>query len=205
MKKLIPLAALLMAAAFASVSHAQTFSVTPSTGTGPFTVSWDIPNGTSCQASGLPSWTGAQANKGTKQLTPAVGSYSLGLACTVPGVPLKGSVTLSWIAPTQNVDNSPLTNLAGYQLFYGTSAAAQNQQVNITSGGITRYTVDNLDAATYFFSIKAVNSAGVTSDPSATVSKAVTDTATTTSWSGTLNITVTAPPKPKPPVLSVEP
>jgi hypothetical protein len=35
-----------------------------------------------------------------------------------------GSATLSWAAPTENMDGTPLTNLAGYQIYYGTSAAA---------------------------------------------------------------------------------
>ena len=33
----------------------------------------------------------------------------------------KGSATLSWTPPTENTDGSPLTNLSGFQIHYGTS------------------------------------------------------------------------------------
>jgi hypothetical protein len=80
---------------------------------------------------------------------------------------------LSWAAPDQNTDGSALTNLAGYRIYYGTSAAALNQVIDIASVGMTMYVVDNLTTGTYYFSIRAYNAAGVESELSNVVSSTI--------------------------------
>jgi hypothetical protein len=92
---------------------------------------------------------------------------------TPPSTPVTGSATLSWIPPTQNEDGSALTNLAGYRIFYGTSAANLNQQINIANPGLTRYVVDNLSAGTWFFGIRAYSATGAESAMSAIASKTI--------------------------------
>jgi len=59
-----------------------------------------------------------------------------------------GNATISWTPPTQNVDGTALTDLAGYKIYYGTSASALNQAIQV-SAGITAYVVNNLSPATY--------------------------------------------------------
>lgn len=44
-----------------------------------------------------------------------------------------GMATLSWAAPTTNTDGTPLTDLAGYTIEYGTSSGALDQSVTIAS------------------------------------------------------------------------
>lgn len=83
------------------------------------------------------------------------------------------SATLSWDAPTKNADGSALTNLAGYRIFYGTSRTSLTHSITINSVGITAYVISNLNAGTYYFAIKSYNTAGVQSNMSAIVSKAV--------------------------------
>jgi hypothetical protein len=73
------------------------------------------------------------------------------------------SVTLSWQPPTQNTDGSPITNLAGYTIHYGTASGALSQAVPINNAGLTRYVVDNLKSGTYYFAITAYNTAGMES------------------------------------------
>lgn len=75
-----------------------------------------------------------------------------------------GSATVSWIAPTQNTDGSPLTNLAAYKIYYGVSEGNYTNQVRINNPGLTTYVVDNLTPATYFFVSTSINSNGVESD-----------------------------------------
>jgi hypothetical protein len=70
---------------------------------------------------------------------------------------------LSWAAPDENTDGSALTNLAGYRIYYGTSADALDQIIDIPSVGITTYVVDDLVAGTYYFSIRAYNAVGAES------------------------------------------
>ena len=74
-----------------------------------------------------------------------------------------GQATLSWTAPDANTDGTPLTNLAGYRIYYGMSADVLDQVVDIPSVGLTTYVVANLDVGTYYFSIRAYNSAGAES------------------------------------------
>ena len=71
-----------------------------------------------------------------------------------------GSATLTWEAPTKNVDGSALTDLAAYNLHYGTSSGSYTTEVRIDNPGITTYVVENLVADTYYFSITSVNDAG---------------------------------------------
>jgi hypothetical protein len=81
-----------------------------------------------------------------------------------------GSATLDWMPPTENVDGSILTNLAGYTVYYGTSAGNLTQSVKITNPGLTAYTMTNLPSGTWYFAVTAYSSAGVESSRTATVS-----------------------------------
>lgn len=84
-----------------------------------------------------------------------------------------GSATLSWYPPTQNADGSPLTDLAGYRVYYGRSADVLDQTINIGNEGLTALVVENLSAATWYFSMTSYNSQGVESARSPVVSKDV--------------------------------
>jgi len=85
-----------------------------------------------------------------------------------------GSVTLSWLPPTTNTNGTPLTNLAGYRIYYGTSASSLTHSVQITNPGIASYVISNLSPATWYFSLVSYNSADVESPFSQVVSKAIT-------------------------------
>ena len=75
-----------------------------------------------------------------------------------------GNVTLSWAAPTQNADGSPLTDLAGYKIYYGTNSGIYDHEISIDNPGTTTYLVENLVPNTYYFAATSLNSAGVESE-----------------------------------------
>jgi len=77
-----------------------------------------------------------------------------------------GSATLTWTKPTQNTNGSALTNLAGYRIVYGQAADSLDQVIEVPNPSMTTYIVDGLSPATWYFAIKAYNSAGVESAPS---------------------------------------
>jgi hypothetical protein len=83
------------------------------------------------------------------------------------------NATLSWEAPTSNTDGTPLTNLVGYRIYYGSSATDLSQTIPITSVGIQTYVIDNLQAGTWYFAIMAVTSAGTESALSNIVSSTI--------------------------------
>lgn len=82
-------------------------------------------------------------------------------------------MTLSWQPPTENTDGTALTNLAGYEIYYGTQSQSYTSDVKVTNPGLTTYVVDNLPAGTYYFAIAAYDSTGVVSSLSAEVSATV--------------------------------
>lgn len=92
---------------------------------------------------------------------------------TVNGVVTTGSATLSWQPPTENVDGSPLTNLAGYRVVWGTSQNALNQSAQLANPGLTSYVIENLAAGTWYFAVRAYNSDGLESALSNVVSKTI--------------------------------
>lgn len=79
------------------------------------------------------------------------------------------SATVSWTAPTANTNESALTNLAGYRLYYGNSASNLSNTVQLAL--LTSHTVNGLSAGTWYFAVSAVNAAGVESQRSTMVSK----------------------------------
>lgn len=83
---------------------------------------------------------------------------------------LLGSLTLANAADVKLVWNAnPETDIASYRLSYGTVSGQYNQVKEV--GRDTSALVTNLDAGrTYYFSVAAVNYAGMQSDPSAEVS-----------------------------------
>ena len=85
-----------------------------------------------------------------------------------------GAATLSWYPPTENADGSYLGNLAGYRIYYGKTATKLDKSITINNPGLTRYVVENLAAARWHFAISSVNSVGIESQRSKTVSKRVT-------------------------------
>jgi hypothetical protein len=84
-----------------------------------------------------------------------------------------GSATLQWVAPTENTNGTALTNLAGYRIYYGTSATAMTQTVQITNPDIVTYEVSNLSPGTWYFSARSYTSANVESNASAVASKTI--------------------------------
>jgi hypothetical protein len=70
------------------------------------------------------------------------------------------STTLSWTAPTENASGSPLTDLAGYKLYWGTGSGVYTNSVTINNPSISTYVVDNLAPGRYEFVATSFNSAG---------------------------------------------
>lgn len=98
-----------------------------------------------------------------------------GAAATASSAPSStaGAATLNWTPPTENTDGTPLTNLAGYDIHYGTESGDYTQSIPVNNPGLATYVVDNLTPGTYYFSVSAVNSAGTESPVSSEVALTV--------------------------------
>lgn len=84
-----------------------------------------------------------------------------------------GSATLSWTSPTVNSDGSPLTDLAGYKIYWGTSPGGYTQSARIENPGITTYMVEQLTPGTWYFAASAFNAMDVESQLTNPASKVV--------------------------------
>jgi hypothetical protein len=129
-------------------------------------------------ASGKLAGTPSSANAGTFRnivISVSDGSASASLApfSITVSPPASGNAMLGWNPPTQNTNGTPLTNLAGYHIYYGTSPNNLASSVQIADANTTSYTINGLAAGTWYFSINAYTSAGVESAISNVASKTI--------------------------------
>jgi hypothetical protein len=85
----------------------------------------------------------------------------------------QSAVTLSWQAPTENLDGSALTDLKGYKVHYGAASKSYSDTIQVANPGLTAYVVQNLPSGKYYFAVTAYNSAGQESSLSPEVSTQV--------------------------------
>jgi hypothetical protein len=129
-------------------------------------------------ATGRLSGTPSAANVGTTTgivISVSDGTASASLASFNIAVQAvaTGSATLTWLPPTTNTNGTPLTNLAGYKVYWGTSQGNYTSSVTIMNPGLATYVVGNLTPNTYYFTVTALNSAGTESVFSNVASKVV--------------------------------
>jgi hypothetical protein len=139
-----------------------------------------------------PAWAQFSAKTGNLSGTPSTGSATAAnilvsvsngaqsaalpaFNITVQPAPVvvAGTAILSWSPPTQNVDGSPLTNLAGYVVHYGTSSTALNSKISVASPTATGAEITALSPGYWVFAVSAINTANVESPISPIVGKTI--------------------------------
>lgn len=71
-----------------------------------------------------------------------------------------GAFTLSWQPPTQNTDDSPLDDLDGFKIYWGSAPDQYSNQITVHNEGATSYFIEGLEPGTYYFATSAFNSLG---------------------------------------------
>ena len=92
---------------------------------------------------------------------------------TTPGTPVPetGSATLSWAAPSTNVDGTPISALGGYKVYYGITPGVYT---SLDVGPVSSYQVSGLTKGQmYYFTVTAYDANGNESDYSTVVSKII--------------------------------
>lgn len=74
------------------------------------------------------------------------------------------AITVSWEAPSDNTNGSPLTNLSGYKIYYGEASKDYSSTIKVSNPGLTTYVVENLPPGQYYFAVTAYNALGEESD-----------------------------------------
>lgn len=82
------------------------------------------------------------------------------------------SATVTWSRPVENTDGSPLTNLSGYVLYYGTGFPVPYSAIFIDASA-TSLEIQNLSPGNWYFQIESVNAEGMSSELSPTVFKTI--------------------------------
>jgi hypothetical protein len=163
---------LLLSGAWAHSQNAgsMSFTVSPSTGVNSVTprVRWTTsPVASTCAASG--SWSGTKFASGSATLPKTTTSRRYGLTCSWGG----GTAHVMWTKPTTNTDGSSLTNLSSFKVVYGTSASALNYSRLVSDPKATSVDIGSLGTGTWYFAVRAVNSAGAESGNSNVTTKVV--------------------------------
>jgi hypothetical protein len=84
-----------------------------------------------------------------------------------------GSVTLSWMPPTENEDGTPLMDLAAYKVYWGPTNGAHSHSMKIDNPGLSRVVIESLAPGTYEFAATSINALGTESRLSNPVIKIV--------------------------------
>jgi Fibronectin type III domain/Putative Ig domain len=159
-----------------SVTAGQNYVFQPTVSAGSGTVTFQI--------QGKPAWAAFSATTGALTGTPAAANEGTSGAITITGsngsssasigpftiavnapsstppAPATGTASLSWTEPTENTNGAPLTDLAGYHIYYGTTSGQWTSTITVLVATQTSYVVSGLAPGTYYFAIVAFNTAG---------------------------------------------
>ena len=129
------------------------------------TLNWSSQNANSCTASG--GWSGSKGTNGSEAVGPLSANTTFSITCTGTGgnavsmltISVNGVLQLSWVAPTENVDGSPLTDLAGYKIYYGTQAQNYPDWTDVSDASATQFEL-TLPMGTYYVTMTALDADG---------------------------------------------
>jgi hypothetical protein len=111
----------------------------------------------------LSACSGGSAGSSTATTSPSSGTGSTASGTTVGTT---GTAILTWVAPTENISGTQVTDLAGYRVYYGTDPSNLTESVEVSGPASTTYEVENLAPGTYYFAVAAYNSLGAESEQS---------------------------------------
>ena len=158
------------AAEIDTVDQTMDLGGTASADSGISAVSWQSDKGASGEAEGTESWkiedipleTGV--NTVTVTVTDASGETGSDTIIINRESAGTGSVTLSWVAPTERTDGTPLSDLAGYRISYGRMSEIYDYSVDVDNPGLVSYVVENLKPGDWYFAVVAYDGDGLESE-----------------------------------------
>jgi hypothetical protein len=94
-----------------------------------------------------------------------LGAFTINVVATA-----SGSIAISWVPATERVDGTPLTNLYGLRIHWGTEPGNYTNSVFVEGAGVTAYVIDNLLPDSYYIAATTVDTDGLESALSTPVS-----------------------------------
>lgn len=99
-----------------------------------------------------------------------VGSINVQAAALQAAATTSGSANLKWSAPTTNTNGTPLTDLAGYKIYWGKTQGQYTNSAKVGSSTLG-YKVTGLSAGRWYFAVTALSASGAEGPPSNAISK----------------------------------
>jgi hypothetical protein len=125
-------------------------------------------------ATGALAGTPAASNAGTDakieisvsdgKRTAALNAFSISVTSNA-----SEAVTLYWTVPADNSNGTAATNLAGYHVYYGTSAGSLTKVITVDDANDTSQVIANLQSGTWYFAVTAFNTEKIESKMSMVV------------------------------------
>lgn len=130
-------------------------------------LTWKASNAYMCHGYG--PWDGSEPLEGTSTTNGLTATTTFILTCfnssgaktsekatiTVVDAAAAGTATLSWNAPTINVNGTPITPLTGYTVYYGNSAGSMTQSLVVSGAATTGAEITGLGSGTWYFGVSA--------------------------------------------------
>lgn len=142
----------------------------------------------SFSVSNRPRWLSFSSRTGVLKGTPGAGDVGIyrpvilvsdgkaeatGQAEVTVAQAVAGRATVYWEAPTQRVDGSPLTNLAGFRIYYGNTADDLRYVMQVADPGARSHVIENLTLGSWFFVCSAYDAGGGESAHSGVATKTI--------------------------------
>lgn len=83
------------------------------------------------------------------------------------------SSTITWLPPTENVDDSAFTDAVGYKIYIGSQPGRYEIVRELRDPGLTEYVIEDVPPGTYYVAMTTVNSKNIESPLSNAVVKVV--------------------------------
>ena len=131
-------------------------------------LSWSSNDASGCQASG--GWGGSRPVQGSASVGPISQQTTYTLSCNGTGgtgmvmlsVRVNGTVTLSWQSPAARVDGTPIDELGGFRIFYGSRSRDYREMVEVRNEDATQRSFQ-LASGSYYFAMTAFDGDGLES------------------------------------------
>ena len=75
-----------------------------------------------------------------------------------PGPTGPGKATLTWDAPKTNVDGTPINDLAGYKIYFGSEPGKFSHVIDV--GNVTNFEITNLPSGEFYCAATAYDTSG---------------------------------------------
>jgi hypothetical protein len=103
--------------------------------------------------------------------TPAAGQSTTASTPATPAAPAASTASTANVTWTPTAEAAGATaQLAGFHIYYGTSADSMTQVVDVPGAGATNYAIANLPPGTYYFGVASYDTDNIESSLSDVVS-----------------------------------